>query len=141
MSKIVRGVILDMDGTLVDTNRAHAQTWVDALKESGYRVKFDVVLPLMGLGGDKIVPRLTGYRVDSDLGKNISRLRSQLFEQQYLPSVQPFPKVRELLATRSPRRTDRSGANRGHYRWCDQCERRRRIQTGSRCDRSSACQA
>lgn len=36
MSEVVRGIILDMDGTLVDTNEAHAQTWVDTLKSFGY---------------------------------------------------------------------------------------------------------
>lgn len=97
MPNTVRGVILDMDGTLVDTNPAHARTWVDALKAHGYEVTLDVLRPLIGLGGDKIVPRLTGHIVDSDIGKKITMRRSVLFEQHELPAVRPFPKVRELI--------------------------------------------
>lgn len=93
----VRGVILDMDGTLVDSNPAHAQTWVEALQASGYPVTLDVVRPLIGLGGDKIIPRLTGHTEDSDLGKAIAARRSDLFEKQHLPVMRAFPKVRELV--------------------------------------------
>ena len=34
--RTVRGVILDVDGTLVDSNDAHARAWVEALKEGGF---------------------------------------------------------------------------------------------------------
>lgn len=94
---VLRGVILDMDGTLVDTNEVHAQTWVDALRAFGYEVTLEIVRPLIGLGGDKMLPRLTGQTQESDLGKRISHDRSERFEKIYLSSVKPFPKVRELL--------------------------------------------
>ncbi len=97
MSDNVRGVILDMDGTLVDTNAAHAQTWVDTLKSFGFEVTLEIVRPLIGLGGDKMLPRLTGRTQDSALGKKIAEQRSTCFEAHYLPSVKPFPDVRELL--------------------------------------------
>ena len=97
MSNAVRGVILDMDGTLVDSNGAHAQTWVDTLKQFGYDVTLEVVRPLIGQGGDKMLPRLTGCSKDSDIGQSITAQRSELFEQQYLPAIQPFPGSRKLV--------------------------------------------
>ena len=93
----IRGVILDMDGTLIDSNEAHARTWVDALQVFGYDVTLDAVRPLMGQGADKILPRLTGCTGDSDIGRKIAARRATLFEQQYLPSIQPFPRSRELV--------------------------------------------
>ena len=47
----LRGVILDVDGTLVDSNDAHARAWVEALKEGGFDVPFERVRPLIGMGG------------------------------------------------------------------------------------------
>ena len=98
MTQRVRGIILDMDGTLVDTNDAHAQAWVEALEAFGYAVSFEVVRPLIGQGGDKIVPRLTGMADDSEIGKEIAAHRSDLFEKRYLDAVTAFPKTRELVA-------------------------------------------
>jgi HAD superfamily hydrolase (TIGR01509 family) len=94
---MVHGVILDMDGTLVDTNEAHAQTWVDALQAHGYAVTREIIRPLIGLGGDKMLPRLTGQTKDSELGQKISEDRSARFEKDFLPSVKPFANVGELL--------------------------------------------
>jgi phosphoglycolate phosphatase-like HAD superfamily hydrolase len=55
--KSVRGVLLDIDGTLVESNDAHAHAWVEALAESGHTVAFEAVRPLIGMGGDKLLPR------------------------------------------------------------------------------------
>jgi HAD superfamily hydrolase (TIGR01509 family) len=97
MSNAIRGVILDMDGTLVDSNGAHAQTWVETLKRFGYDVTLDAVRPLIGQGGDKMLPRLTGCSKDSAIGQKIAAQRSALFEQQYLTSIRPFPGSRQLV--------------------------------------------
>jgi len=47
-------VIFDVDGTLVDTNWMHAQSWVKTLKKFGVEVSENEVLPLIGTGGEKI---------------------------------------------------------------------------------------
>src|SRR5438094_567804 len=54
----IRGVILDVDGTLVLSNDAHAHAWVEAFAEYGYDIPFERVRPLIGMGGDKLVPAL-----------------------------------------------------------------------------------
>ena len=53
----LRGVIFDVDGTLVLSNDAHAQAWVEAFAAFGYEVKFEQVRPLIGMGGDQIIPK------------------------------------------------------------------------------------
>ena len=51
-------VILDVDGTLVDSNDAHAHAWVDAFAEHGVAVAFDNVRRSIGMGGDKLMPKV-----------------------------------------------------------------------------------
>ena len=93
----MRGVIFDVDGTLVDSNDQHARAWVDALAEAGFPVPYDKVRPLIGMGGDKVLPMLTGLSADEDKGKRIAERREQHFAEKYLPQVRPFPGARELL--------------------------------------------
>ena len=56
------GVIFDIDGTLVDSNDAHAQSWVNTFVEAGYEVPFEVVRPLIGMGADKLLPKTISIR-------------------------------------------------------------------------------
>lgn len=93
----IRGVILDVDGTLVDSNDAHAHAWVQAMTENGHQVPFDKIRPLIGMGGDKVLPETIGVAKDSDEGKKISQRRKQIFTQQYLPTIKPFPHTADLL--------------------------------------------
>ena len=92
-----RTVILDVDGTLVDSNSAHAHAWTDALHECGRRVPYERVRLLIGMGGDNLLPTLLGIPDDSDEGKKLSARCTEIFEERYLPWIRPFPKVRELV--------------------------------------------
>lgn len=87
----VRGVIFDVDGTLVDSNDVHAQAWVEAMAEHGYHVSFDTVRPLIGMGGDKVLPQTVGITKDSEEGKRIGQSRKEIFKQRYLPHLKAFP--------------------------------------------------
>lgn len=96
MSRL-RAVILDVDGTLIDSNDAHAQAWVDACREIGRPVEFAEARRLIGMGGDKVMPRLTGLTEDSPEGKRLRELRGEIFRRDYLPRVGRFPCTLELL--------------------------------------------
>jgi HAD superfamily hydrolase (TIGR01509 family) len=93
----VKAVILDVDGTLIDSNDAHAQAWVDVGKEFGYEITFERVRSLIGMGGDHVLPELTGLEEESEQGKRILDRRGEIFRKRYLPSLAPFPYARELL--------------------------------------------
>lgn len=97
MSQRIRGVILDIDGTLLNSNDAHARAWVDALAEVGIEVSFTDVRQLIGMGGDKLLPAIAKIEADSPLGSKVSQRRAEIFKQRYLPGLRPFPKARELL--------------------------------------------
>jgi HAD superfamily hydrolase (TIGR01509 family) len=94
---LLRGVIFDVDGTLVASNDAHARSWVDALSETGYELSFDVVRPMIGMGGDKVLPAIAGIESESAEGKTLSKRRWEIFEEKYLPHLKPTPGARALV--------------------------------------------
>lgn len=94
---MLKGVIFDIDGTLVDSNDAHAQSWVDTFAEAGYEVPFDAVRPLIGMGADKLLPQTVAIRHDSEEGKKLTKRRSEIFRERYLPKLRPLEGSRELV--------------------------------------------
>jgi len=93
----VRAVIFDVDGTLVDSNDAHAAAWVTALAEAGVRVDKAHVRRLIGEGGDKLLPQVTGLSEDSPRGERIGERRAEIFRTRYLPNLRPFRGARALV--------------------------------------------
>jgi HAD superfamily hydrolase (TIGR01509 family) len=94
---MVKVAILDVDGTLVDSNDLHAWSWVEALGAEGHATRFELVRPLIGMGGDRLMPKVSGLSEDSAKGERISERRKKLFREKFLPQVKPFDGVRDLL--------------------------------------------
>jgi HAD superfamily hydrolase (TIGR01509 family) len=84
-----RTVLFDIDGTLIDSNNAHALAWVKALREHGFLVGFAQVRWLIGMGGDKLLPMLTDLDSESEEGRAISDSRRTIFMHEYLPTLRP----------------------------------------------------
>lgn len=95
--RVLRAVLLDVDGTLIDTNLAHARAWAEALAEVGIGASVPRLCRMIGMGGDKILPRVAGIAADSAIGEHISARRAAIFLAQHLPACRPFPGSRELL--------------------------------------------
>ncbi|GCF08158.1 HAD family hydrolase [Dictyobacter arantiisoli] len=93
----VKGMILDVDGTLVDSNDAHTHAWIDAMQEQGHQVAFETVRPLIGMGGDKVLPEVLHIEKDSEEGQKISERRKEIFKERYYSTVKAFPHTYELL--------------------------------------------
>ena len=93
----IRGVLFDVDGTLVNSNDAQAHSWMEAMSKYGYSISFERVRPLIGKGGDKLLPETIGVSKDSDDGKKISQEQKKIFMTRYLPTLSAFPCARELL--------------------------------------------
>jgi HAD superfamily hydrolase (TIGR01509 family) len=95
---VLSAVLLDVDGTLVDSNEAHARAWADILRERGWPdITWQDVLPLIGMGGDKLLPKLTGVAIDSKRGKALAEERTEHFLTAYAPTIRAWPGTRELL--------------------------------------------
>jgi HAD superfamily hydrolase (TIGR01509 family) len=97
-AKPIRGVLLDVDGTLIDSNDAHAASWADTFREFGYDIAVERVRPLIGMGGDKLLPQLTGLEHESDRAKQLTERRKEIFKTMYLSHLRAFPGAHELLA-------------------------------------------
>jgi HAD superfamily hydrolase (TIGR01509 family) len=95
---VTRAVLFDVDGTLIDSNDQHARAWVASLAEAGYTIPFERVRPLIGMGGDKVLPELVpGLTEDSPQGKAIGEARKRIFKERELPTIEPTRGARELL--------------------------------------------
>jgi HAD superfamily hydrolase (TIGR01509 family) len=88
--------ILDIDGTLVDTNHHHAIAWYRAFRQQG------IVLPLrrihsrMGMGGDKLVADLAGEQVEREHGDAVRAAEKPLY-LALAEEVEAMPGARELV--------------------------------------------
>ncbi len=94
---MIKAVILDVDGTLIDSNDAHAESWVQAFALEGISVPYSRIRPLIGMGGDHLLPLVAGITEGTDVGKKVSTHRRRIFTDQYLQNLKPFPRTRELL--------------------------------------------
>lgn len=94
----LQGVILDVDGTLVLSNDAHAQAWVDAFAAFGYSISFEQVRPLIGMGGDQVIPKMVpGLTDEEGDGKAVSERRKELIINSYGPKLLPANGSRQLI--------------------------------------------
>jgi len=94
----LQAVILDIDGTLVLSNDAHAQAWAEAFAAYGYEVPFEKVRPLIGMGGDQVIPKMvSGLSDEEGDGKKIAQRRKELIVNRFAPELSPAPGSRELL--------------------------------------------
>lgn len=94
----IQGVLLDIDGTLVLSNDAHAQAWVEAFAEYGYEIKFEDVRPLIGMGGDQVIPRIVPELSGKEgVGKQIAEGRKELIINKFSAKLAPAPGARELV--------------------------------------------
>ncbi len=88
--------ILDIDGTLVDTNFQHAVAWYRAFHQHG------VVIPLwrihrsIGMGGDQLVPSVAGDEVEEQLGDDVRPAHDAIYFTM-IAEVEPLPGARDLI--------------------------------------------
>src|SRR5579883_2120799 len=94
---MIRALIFDIDGTLIDSVDLHAESWQVALRHFGHEIPFERVRAQIGKGGDKLMPALLPSDEVKQRGKEIEQYRLELFRREYLPRVKVFPRVRELF--------------------------------------------
>lgn len=94
---MIKAVLFDVDGTLIDSNDLHAAAWREAFLHFGVDLSHDVVRGQVGKGGDNLIPALLPPELVRDKQEEIDTYRSELFKRDYLPRVVPFPGVRDLF--------------------------------------------
>lgn len=94
---MLKAVIFDVDGTLVDSVDLHAQAWQDAFRKFGHEIAFDAIRGQIGKGGDQLLPVFLSEKDLKAYGKELEAYRSQVFKERYLSKIRAFPQVRELF--------------------------------------------
>ncbi len=89
-------VVLDLDGTLVDSVYLHAVAWQSAFREVGLAVPTYRLHRAIGMGGDKLVTAVAGEAAENAVGDTVRELHSRAFEER-LPEVQVLQGATELL--------------------------------------------
>jgi HAD superfamily hydrolase (TIGR01549 family) len=94
---VIKAIIFDVDGTLVDSVDLHARAWQEALAHFGKHFDFERVRYQIGKGGDQLMPVFLSREELEDFGEELEEYRGELFKREYLPRVKSFPAVRELF--------------------------------------------
>jgi HAD superfamily hydrolase (TIGR01509 family) len=90
-------MLLDIDGTLVDSNDKHADCWIEAFAHFGKHVEWSEVRAQIGKGGDLLVPDTLNAREMRTFGEDLKKYRGELWTRRYMETVRPFPHARDAL--------------------------------------------
>jgi HAD superfamily hydrolase (TIGR01549 family) len=98
--------ILDIDGTLVDSNYHHALAWSGALRDHGHVLPIWRIHRHIGMGGDQMIAALCGDDVEREQGDAIRAAENERYLGRYIDDVQPLEGARGLIedVTRRGRR-------------------------------------
>jgi HAD superfamily hydrolase (TIGR01549 family) len=88
--------ILDVDGTLVDTNYHHALAWYRAFRRHDVSPAIWRIHRHIGMGGDQLVAAIAGDEVERELGDAIRDAEKELY-QELIDEVRPFEGARDLM--------------------------------------------
>jgi HAD superfamily hydrolase (TIGR01549 family) len=93
----VEAALLDVDGTLVDTNYQHALAWYRAFRRHGTTLPIWRIHRAIGMGGDHLVPALVGEKTDREQGDEIRDTRDEIY-RELIDEVEPLDGSHELIA-------------------------------------------
>ncbi len=88
--------ILDVDGTLVDTNYHHALAWYRAFRQHGKVLPIWRIHRHMGMGGDQLVASLAGEEFERECGDDVRAAEKPLYKAM-IEEVEPLGVARRLL--------------------------------------------
>jgi HAD superfamily hydrolase (TIGR01509 family) len=94
---MVKAILCDIDGTLVQSNWLHAEAWQIAFAAIGIHLDREELRRQIGKGGDELIPVFVPWWRRKHVEQPLKAFRKFIFENQFLHQVQPIPGVRDLL--------------------------------------------
>ncbi|MGF1589084.1 MAG: HAD family hydrolase [Pleurocapsa sp.] len=94
---MIKAIIFDLDGTLVDSVDYHTEAWVKAFAQYGYDFPFEKLRQQIGKGSTYIIEDLLSTAEAKNLESDIAQYRKQYYQDNLLAKVQPFPQVKQLF--------------------------------------------
>jgi len=94
---MIEALLCDIDGTLVQSNWLHAQAWQVAFGALGIHHDIEAVRKQIGKGGEELIPVFVPWWKRRHIEAPLNAFRAHIFREDYLPQVEPLPKVREFL--------------------------------------------
>ncbi|MGO4807799.1 HAD family hydrolase [Arthrobacter sp. 2MCAF15] len=91
-----RGVLFDVDGTLIDSSYFHALAWWQAFRREGLDIQISAIHRCVGMGGDKLIEHLFP-EFTKDMQEDLKSAHGAVFST-FWPSLRPFDCARDLLA-------------------------------------------
>lgn len=88
-----KGILCDVDGTLVDSNDYHAYAWQEAFREAGFPLRWEELRNQIGKGGDQLIPYFLTPEQISALGEKIEKRKDQIYKKKYIDQVKGLPGV------------------------------------------------
>ena len=93
---MVKAVLCDIDGTLVQSNWLHAEAWQRAFAEMNIVLEREEVRRQIGKGGDELIPVFVPWWKRDAVEEPLKTYREFLFRTEFLPQVKPLPRIREF---------------------------------------------
>lgn len=94
---MIKAILFDIDGTLINSNDAHAESFVEAFKKFDKTVSFVELKWLIGMGADLILEKYLSKNEIKKFGKDLLDYRKQIFLEKYLPEIKTISGVKELF--------------------------------------------
>jgi HAD superfamily hydrolase (TIGR01509 family) len=91
-----RGVLFDVDGTLIDSSYIHTMAWWGAFRQYGHDVPMAAIHQLVGMGGARLVDNLLPSGRDRDEDEDIMASHGALYASHW-PSLRALDGAKELL--------------------------------------------
>ena len=95
---MIKGVIFDMDGVLVDNREAHIEAFVIFCRRYGIDMSHDALMPFYGMGNDEIIPEFIPREIIDRVGLNaLADEKEAIYRDIYASTIEPVAGLAELL--------------------------------------------